>query len=95
MKVTFSALHFDASDRLQTFATAEMQRLERYVGGHIDGDVVLKANGAVKVAEMRINALGRLLPVKVEGDDFYKIIPRGIEKLEKQLKSQKSKLYDR
>ena len=95
MKVTFSALHFAASDRLQSFATSEMQRLERYVAGHIDGDVVLREDGSVKVAEMRVNALGRLLPVRVEGDDFYRIIPKGIEKLEKQLKHQKSKITAR
>ncbi len=95
MKITFSARHFTASDKLQSFAVGEMKHLKRYFDGSLAGEIILEESGNLKVVEMRINALGKLLPVRMEGNDFYKIIPRAVAKLEKQLKSQKSKVYGR
>ena len=95
MKINFAARHFEPTEKLQTFATKEMERLSRYFDGPMHGDLVLEENGDLKVAEMRLNMAGRILPVKVEGTDFYKIVPKAVEKLEKQLKAQKSKLISR
>lgn len=95
MKVTFSARHFEASEKLQQFAVSELNRLDKYFDGALSGEVVLEENANLKAAEMRLNMLGKVLPVRMEGSDFYKIIPRAVDKLEKQLKSQKSKLQSR
>lgn len=94
MKVTFSARHFEASDKLQKFAKDELLNLSKYFGGSVSGKVILEENGNLKAVELRLNVLGRILPSRVEGDDFYKIIPKAVEKVEKQLKSTKSKLYN-
>ena len=95
MKVTFSARHFDASDKLQEFAKGELMRLKKYFEGTLYGEVILEESGSLKVVDMRLNALGKLLPARVEGTDFYKIIPKAVEKIEKQLKAAKSKTYRR
>ena len=95
MKITFAARHFTASDKLQAFATRELEHLQRYFNGDLAGDIILEESGSLKTVEMRINMLGKLLPVRVEGNDFYKIIPKAVDKLEKQLKAQKSKKYNR
>ncbi len=93
MKVTFSARHFEASEKLQEFAKNEIHRLKRYFDGTLTGTVILEKNDNLKIVELRLNALGKLLPARMEGSDFYKIIPKAVDKLERQLKSTKSKVY--
>lgn len=91
MKITFSARHFEPSEKLQKFAQDELSTLEKYFSGDLTGEIMLNQNGNLKEVEMRIHALGKVLPSKVDGDDFYKIIPAAVTKLEKQLKAEKSK----
>ncbi|MBM3326641.1 MAG: ribosome-associated translation inhibitor RaiA [Calditrichaeota bacterium] len=93
MKVTFSARHFDATEKLRLFATKEIERLKRYFDGNLNADVILEENGNVKSVELRLTMLGKLLPSRVEGADFYKLIPQAVDKLEKQVKSTKEKVY--
>ena len=95
MKITFAARHFEATDKLQSFAMQELERLSRYFNGDLSGEIILEENGGLKVTEMRLNMVGKVLPVKIEGDDFYKTVPRAVDKLEKQLKAQKAKLRRR
>lgn len=95
MKVTFSAVHFEPTEKLQVFAVNELSRLERYFDGEISGEIILKQEGTLKVVEMRLNALGKVLPAKLQGKDFYKMLPKAVEKLETQLKAHKSKVYNR
>jgi putative sigma-54 modulation protein len=95
MKITFSARHFEASEKLKDFATTELSRLKKYFDGVLLGEVVLEEQGGIKRAEIRIKMLGKTLPAKTEGEDFYKIIPKAIDKLEAQIKSTKSKAFSR
>lgn len=95
MKITFSARHFEASEKLQAFTTDEIRRLKKYFDGVLHADVVLEENGALKQVELRINMLGRLLPAKVEGSDFYKLIPKAVDKIETQVKTTKAKAFGR
>jgi ribosomal subunit interface protein len=95
MKIKFSARHFEATDQLREFVTSEIEHLSRFFEGRLSCDVVLEENGNNRAAEIRLNMLGKVLPVRVEGTDFYKLIPKGIEKLEKQMQSQKSKVTKR
>jgi len=95
VKITFSARHFEASDKLQQFAKDELAALKKYFDGVLHGEVVLEEHAAKKEVEIRITMLGKVLTSKVDGDDFYKIIPKAITKLEAQIKSTKSKASGR
>ena len=95
MKTTLSARRFTPTEKLQDFATKEINKLERYFNGDISSEIILEENGNLKVVDIRLNALGKTFKTRVEDDDFYKIIPKAVNKLEKQLKSRKSKVYNR
>lgn len=95
MNITFSAVHFEATDKLHEFAVKEFSALQKYYTHDLEGNIVLKENGNRKVVEMRMSAYGKVLPVKLEGSDFYKTIPQAVDKLKKQLKAHKSKKFDR
>lgn len=95
MKTTISVRHFEATEKLQQFANTELSELEKYFEGDLTAQLILDEAGNLKTVELRVTALGKLLPAKVEGSDFYKLIPKAVEKVEKQLKSVKSKLTGR
>ena len=95
MKVTFSARHFEPSQKLQDFATEEISRLEKYLTGRYSSEIVLEENGNLKKVDIRLNAMGRTFQASVEENDFYKIIPKAVIKLEKQLMVRKSKVQNR
>ncbi len=95
MKVTFSARHFDATAKLQDFAKKELSNLEKYFDNTNNAEIILEENGNLKIAYVRINAYGKVFTAQAEGSDFYKVIPKSVEKLQKQLKSTKSKVTNR
>lgn len=95
MKTTLSARRFNPSEKLREFAIKEINKLEKYFGGDISSEIILEENGNLKVVDIRLNALGKTFKTRVEDSDFYKIIPKAVNKLEKQLKSRKSKVYSR
>ncbi|MBM3328239.1 MAG: ribosome-associated translation inhibitor RaiA [Calditrichaeota bacterium] len=93
MKVTISARHFEASDKLQTFAVREVERLRKFFDGQATAEAILEENGSQKSVELRLTMLGKLLPARVEGADFYAIIPQAVEKIARQVKATKEKVY--
>ncbi len=95
MNITFSARHFEASDKLREFALKEVNHLEKYNEDKMSGEIILEENGNLKIIDIRIMAFGKKLTSQVEGNDFYKALPKVVNKLEKQLKSAKSKITNR
>jgi len=93
MRVSISARHFKASDKLQQFATTEVMRLKKYFDHILDGEVVLSWQKGSKTSEISLNVNGTKMTATEASDDFYKAIPRTVEKLERQLRKYKGKLY--
>ncbi len=95
MKITVSVRNFDATEKLKKFANDELDQLTRFYDGQMSGEMVLDEKNNLKTVEVRVAMLGKMLPAQVEGSDFYKIIPQAVKKIEKQIRSTKSKLYSR
>ncbi len=95
MNVSFSARHFEATDKLRSFAVKELARVKRFAEEKASGEIILEENGNLKMVELRVSAFGRNLRAKADGPDFFKTIPKAVDKLEAQLKSTKSKLITR
>ncbi len=95
MNITFSTRHFEASEKLQSFAMKEFQGISKFSDDIVSGGIVLEENGNQKETRLRLNVYGRELVSKAGGTDFYKIIPAAVDKLKTQLKSKKSKVANR
>ena len=95
MKITFSARHFEASEKLQQFTTDQIRVLKKYFDGVLNAEVVLDEHGTLKEVEIRVTMLGKVLNAKTSGEDFYKVIPKAVEKIEVQVKSTKEKALGR
>ena len=95
MEITISARRFEPTEKLLVFANNEIEKLNRFFDGDLSGTVLLEESGNRKIVDARITALGKVMSVQVEGDDLYKLIPKAVDKLARQLKSQKSKIRGR
>ena len=95
MRVNVSARHFKASDKLQEFATNEVKRLRKFFDNITDGEVILDWQKGNKTAEIILNVNGTKLTATEASDDFYKSIPKTVDKLESQLRRYKGKLFKR
>ncbi len=95
MRVNVSARHFKASDKLQEFATGEVMKLRKFFDNITEGEVILSWQKGSKSSEIILNVNGTKLTATEESNDFYKAIPKAVDKLESQLRRYKGKLYKR
>jgi len=93
MRVNVSARHFKASDKLQTFAENEVQRLLKLFDNITESEIVLDWQKGTKSSEIILNVNGTRLTASDVSTDFYKSIPKTVDKLESQLRKYKGKLY--
>lgn len=93
MKTTVTSRHFKASDKLNTYATKEVERLNKYFDAIIDCDCVLSYDPHQhKSVEYSIRVPGETMVSSETSDDFYKSIDLAVNKLEKQVVRFKDKL---
>ncbi len=95
MKITFSARHFDATEKLKDFTSEELKRLKKYHDNVMNVEVVLEESGSTKAAEIRVKIQGKFITSKAEDTDFYKMIPKVVDKLETQMRHLKDKANNR
>ncbi len=93
MRVNVSARHFKASDKLQKFATNEVMRLTKFYDSITDSEIILDWQKSNKLSEIILNVNGTRLTATDTSSDFYKSIPKTVDKLESQLRRYKGKLY--
>ena len=95
MKITFSARHFEATEKLKEFAKNEVLQLKKIADAASSGEIILDESKSQKIVDIRVTAFGKVLVSKMDGTDFYKIIPKVVAKLETQIRSIKSKVTTR
>jgi len=94
MKLSFTARHFKAPERLKDYAEKKVKRLEKYYDGILDCEVVLDYEKLLQVAEIIVRVYGTRLTVVEKSDDIFKSIDLAVDKMERQLKKYKEKLRE-
>ncbi len=92
MRITFTARHYKAPERLKEYAEKKVRRLKRYYDGIIECEIELDYEKLVQVAEISIKVYGQKLLAVEKTEDIYKSIDLAVDKLERQLKKYKEKL---
>jgi putative sigma-54 modulation protein len=91
--VTFKNL--DPSDRLKSYISEKLNRLDKYLINPAEASVVLAVEKFRHIAE--VNIMGDRLNIngKEETEDMYSAIDMVLDKLEKQIKKSKQKVRER
>lgn len=92
MRVSFTARHFQPSDRLKEFAQNEVRQLVKFYDEILEADIILDYRKQDQIAEIIIKVNGNKLAVKETSEDMYKSITLGVGKLERKLKRHKGKM---
>ena len=94
MKISTQALHFKADSNLLSFVERKMGKLERFFGGIIDANIVLKLENNAgkirdKVTEVKMNLPGCVLYVRESSKTFEGSVDGAIYALSSQLSKYK------
>ena len=93
MRINFTARHFKPSERLKQHAHDEVKRLKKYYTGILNCDIILDYEKQTQIAEVIVHVYGNQLAVREKSEDMYKSINLAVDKIERQLKKYKEKLY--
>ncbi len=91
MRISITARHFKATERLKKYAEEKVRRLKKYYDGIIDCEIILDYEKLNKVAEIAIKVHGQRLVALEKTDDVFKSIDLAVDKLERQIKKYKGK----
>ena len=93
MRISFTARHYKAPERLKDYAEEKVAGLQKFYDGIIEGEIILDYEKQTQVAEIAIKVYGQRLFVSEKSDDIYKSIDLAVDKLGRQVKKYKDKLH--
>jgi ribosome hibernation promoting factor len=94
MNISITARKFKAHTSLKEFINDEISSLKKFNDDIINADIILSyqnQNNSIKKADITLHIPGQTLNATENSDDFKKAVSSSVEKLEKQLKTLKSK----
>jgi len=85
------------TDAMKDYATSKLEKLTKYISDNdnVTGNVLFKVNGVKQKVEITIPLKSVTLRIEESGEDFYSIIDIAIDKLERQIKKNKTKIEAR
>ncbi len=95
MEIKINDVHFDASERLKTFANSRVSKLTQYSDDIISAEVTLKFEKAEqvenKVAKIKLDIPGLDLFAEKQAKSFEEAIDLTLDALRRQLEKRKGK----
>ncbi|MDR1562035.1 MAG: ribosome-associated translation inhibitor RaiA [Dysgonamonadaceae bacterium] len=95
MEISIQAIHFEASEKLETFIHKKVKRLEKFSESILSADVTLKVvkpeTNSNKEAAIKIFARGKDFFAEEIADSFEGAVDKCVEKLERQVVKSKEK----
>jgi putative sigma-54 modulation protein len=94
MNIQITSRKFKAKESLKTEITDHLNSLNKFNDEILDANVILSythLKDSIKTVEINLGIPGKIFTAEESSDDFSKALVKTISKLEKQLKTLKSK----
>lgn len=94
MNVQITSRKFKAKDSLKNEITKQLNSLKKFNDDILDANVTLSythLKDSIKTVEINLSIPGKIITAEETSDEFTKALNKTISKLEKQLKTLKSK----
>ncbi len=94
MNVKITSRKFKAKDSLKNDITEQLQSLKKFNDDILDANVILSyvhQKDSIKTVEINLSVPGKMLTAEETSDEYVKALTKTISKLERQLKTLKSK----
>ena len=95
MQTSVTFINLDPSDALKEYAREKLDRFDRYVENPAKANVVLTVEKFRHIADINISADGFVVNGHEETSDMYSAIDMALDKIEKQIKKNKTRYKKR
>lgn len=97
MKLNIRGEKTKITEAMKNYALEKTQKLDKYLENSDDvlGSVLFKVNGPKQKIEVTIPLKNFTLRVEEEGQDFYALIDVSVDKLERQIRKNKTRLVSK
>ena len=97
MKINIRGEKTNITESMKSYAEEKLQKLNYYIedSDEVTGTLLFKVYGPKQIIEVTIPLRSCTLRVEEEGHDFYAIIDTGIDKLERQIIKNKTRLANK
>ena len=94
MNIQITSRKFKAKESLKSTITDQLKSLQKFNDDILDANVILSythLKDSIKTVEINLSVPGRVFSAEETSDEFGKALTKTVSKLEKQLKTLKSK----
>lgn len=95
MQKAISFVNLDPSDTLKAYASEKLDRFDKFLDNPARANVVLTVEKFRHIAEISISADGFMVNAHEETSDMYSAIDMAMDKLDKQIRKNKTKFKKR
>jgi len=95
MQTSVTFINLDPSEALKSYAQEKLDRFDRYVDNPAKANVVLTVEKFRHIADINISADGFVVNGHEETSDMYSAIDMALDKIEKQIKKNKTRYKKR
>jgi len=95
MQKSISFINLDPSDTLKAYASEKLDRFDKFLDNPARANVVLTVEKFRHIAEISISADGFMVNAHEETSDMYSAIDMALDKLDKQIRKNKTKFKKR
>ncbi|OPJ63456.1 ribosome hibernation-promoting factor, HPF/YfiA family [Clostridium oryzae] len=95
MKITVSAKNIELTEALRSASEKKIAKLEKYFNPEVEAHVTLSVQKNRHIVEVTIPFNGIILRGEEDNDDMYSSLDLVVDKLERQIRKQKTRLQRR
>ncbi len=95
MKISVTARKMELTDAIRNYAEEKVGKLEKYMDGILEAQVLLRVEKHWQVAEGSIHGRSTDFTARESGEDLYAAIDGLTDKLERQLRKHKTRMLNR
>jgi putative sigma-54 modulation protein len=94
MQIDITSKGHDLSDNLKNHVLSKLKRLDKYIHGEAEVDVLLEKNHLGQIVEIKLHANRHRLHSRETTDNTLQCIDKAVQKIESQLRKLKDKMTD-
>lgn len=96
MNICIRGEKLEITDAMKSYAKEKLERLSKYVkDSDVNANLLFKINGIKQKLEVTIPLKNFTLRVEEVGDDFYAVVDTAVDKLERQIRKNKTRLENK
>lgn len=97
MKLNIRGEKTEITQSMKNYAEEKLEKLDKYLenSDEVTGTLLFKVNGPKQKIEVTIPLKNYTLRVEEEGQDFYAVVDTSIDKLERQIRKNKTRLTNK